>query len=110
MATDNGPEPCSELTIRFSPNVYELETIQRAAYQFTDRFSFDFSTQDGAIVCQLTSMGATLDTADFNAIEGEFKNAVLDQHLRRSIADETAAVRNAILAYAFSRTGLQDVE
>jgi hypothetical protein len=35
---------------------------------------------------------------------------VLDQDLRASIARETEPVRNAVLALAFSRTGLQENE
>ena len=41
------------------------------------------------------------------ALQREFRNEVLDQDLREVIGAETAGVRNAVLAYAFSRTGLQ---
>ncbi len=39
--------------------------------------------------------------------EAAFRNEVLDQDLRRTIARETASLRNAILAHAFSKTGIQ---
>ncbi len=97
------------LTIRFSSNVYDLDTIKKAAYRFTDRCSFDFSCEGEDILCRLVPK-QDITLADQPAIVAEFKNEVLDQDLRRTIADETAPVRNAILAYAFSKTGLQDSE
>jgi His-Xaa-Ser system protein HxsD len=36
-----------------------------------------------------------------------FKRELLDQQLRLQIKKETEPARNLILAYAFSRTGLQ---
>ena len=39
-----------------------------------------------------------------------FKNEVLDQDLRSIIAKETEATRNAVLAFALSKTGLQGSE
>lgn len=50
---------------------------------------------------------------DEERIEGlvaAFRNEVLDQDLRSIIAKETEAIRNAVLAFAFSKTGLQDGE
>ncbi|CDX57737.1 hypothetical protein C7U60_19135 [Mesorhizobium plurifarium] len=35
---------------------------------------------------------------------------VLDQDLRKVMAEETASVRNAVLALAFSKSGLQSVD
>ena len=40
-------------------------------------------------------------------IVAAFKNEVLDQDLRSIIAKETEATRNAVLAFALSKTGLQ---
>jgi len=97
------------LTIRFSSSVYNLDTIKKAAYRFTDRCSFDFSREGEDILCRLVPKPNVAIT-DHPALVAEFKNEVLDQDLRRTIADETAPVRNAILAYAFSKTGLQDDE
>jgi hypothetical protein len=41
---------------------------------------------------------------------GEFCNEVLDQELRETIAEETAGIRNLLLAQAFSKTSLIDPE
>jgi His-Xaa-Ser system protein HxsD len=37
----------------------------------------------------------------------DFKRELIDQELRMKIKSETEAVRNLVLAYTFSRTGLQ---
>jgi His-Xaa-Ser system protein HxsD len=101
------PNPSYE--VRFSSHAYSLETIKRAAYRFTGQLAFNFLPEKDYIVCQITPISAT-DTADIEIAINEFKNEVLDQDLRRSIADETATVRNVILAHVFSKTGLQSVE
>lgn len=92
--------------VRFSAAVYDLDTIKRAAYRFTDKLAFNFSIEDGEIVCLVTQLAA--DVSDH--IIDDFRNEVLDQDLRRSIAQETAGIRNVILAHVFSKTGLQSSE
>lgn len=95
--------------VRFSSQTYSLDTIKRAAYRFTGQLAFNFLPETDSILCQITALSGDA-TADMEAAIGEFKNEVLDQDLRRTIADETAATRNVILAHVFSKTGLQDVE
>lgn len=95
--------------LRFSSDVYSLDTIKKAAYRLSDRCSFDFVLTGTEIVCKLI-FSEGLAGERIAEIERAFRNEVLDQDLRQSIAEETAPVRNAILAYAFSRTGLQGGE
>lgn len=92
--------------LRFSSATYSLDTIKKAAYRLSDRCSFEFDVTANDITCRLFFEVAA-DPESVVVIENEFRNEVLDQDLRQTIADETAASRNAILAYAFSRTGLQ---
>lgn len=95
----------ADCELRFSNTVYSLGSIKKAAYRLSDRCSFEFDVRDGEIVCRLFLVDRD---SEIVTTENEFRNEVLDQDLRETIAQETAAVRNAILAYAFSRTGLQD--
>ncbi|SRR5579875_787045 len=95
--------------VRFSRSIYRLETIKKAAYRLTDRCSFEFTVDEDHIHCYLFSRDQTSVRAD-DELEHALRNEVLDQDLRESIALETGPIRNAILAYAFSRTGLQDAE
>ncbi|MGH7745225.1 MAG: His-Xaa-Ser system protein HxsD [Candidatus Dormibacteria bacterium] len=100
--------PHGSLVIRFATDVFSLESVKRAAYVFTDRYSFDIRIDSDEIVCVATSLDDRCSGSDEFA--KRFKNAVLDQDLRERIALETEAVRNVILAHAFSKTGLQDSE
>lgn len=95
--------------VQFSSAVYDLETIKRAAYRFTARLAFNFFPEGESIICHITPLSDEDETQTTIAIN-EFRNEVLDQDLRRSIAQETAATRNVVLAHVFSKTGLQSGE
>ena len=102
----HGGANAGPFTASFSADVFSLDTIKKAAYQFSDRASFDFQVSASEILVRL-HVAPTNDQQDAAALVADFRNEVLDQDLRRTIAEETAPIRNAILGYAFSRTGLQ---
>jgi His-Xaa-Ser system protein HxsD len=85
--------------IRLDPAAYSVEAAEKAAYRLIDRIAVLVSTDASAIVCEITPEDPALIDA--------FKREVLDQQLRLSIRTQTEDVRNLILAFAFSRTGLQ---
>lgn len=95
--------PISEVT--FDADSYSTDAIQRAAYRFIDRFSFELVQEGSKLRCLLhfTEEGG-LD----EAVVAEFRSEVLDQVLRERIRVETADVRNAVLAVAFSNAKLHD--
>jgi His-Xaa-Ser system protein HxsD len=99
----SGPGP---IVVEFPTELYGLEAIKRAAYRLSDRLLVDITPGERTIVCSLVVRTPTESSRDNEPIEA-FKLEVLDQDLRSSIAAETEAVRNLILAYAFSKTGLQ---
>lgn len=95
------------ISTTFDTKTFALEVIKRAAYRFSNKSAFNFRHEATEIICRLdfhTPM--TLEEAE--ALVREFHTEVLDQDLRRTIAEETAPIRNAILGHAFSRTGLLD--
>lgn len=94
-------------TVFFPDRLFKAEAVKKAAYRFTDRFSFSFLVGDGGLQVIVTPLTET-DIDDLDAMVSRFHVEVLDNDLRLQIAEETAPVRNAILAYAFSKTGLQD--
>lgn len=102
------PEPTgnldSPLEIRLSLNVYTLDTLKKAAYRLINRMSVNFRTEGHDVICDLMAKKPQ-DAREL--LKQEFLDEVLDQDLRERVARETEAVRNAILGYAFSRTGLQ---
>jgi His-Xaa-Ser system protein HxsD len=97
-------------TLVFSSQVYSLETIKKAAYRFSHVISVDIIPRPGEIECVITFLSGAKEEAQKQQIVGAFKNEVLDQDLRSIIAKETEATRNAVLAFAFSKTGLQGGE
>ena len=92
-------------TVIFSSEVYSLETIKKAAYRLSAVVAVDIVPQDGNIVCML-HVDPKLSDEDTQRIVAAFKTEVLDQDLRAIVGAETAPIRNAILGYAFSKTGL----
>lgn len=92
-------------TVIFSSEVYSLETIKKAAYRLADVMSLDIELRGGDIVCTLHTDPKRSDD-DVQQIVASFRAEVLDQDLRAIIGAETAPLRNAILGYAFSKTGL----
>lgn len=100
-------QPRSAIELTLSDKLYSLEAIKRAAYRLSDRALVDITPGDQVVRCVLTPRSPEADGADADELVELFKLEVLDQDLRESIGRETAAVRNAILAYAFSKTGLQ---
>ncbi len=96
-----------ERTLSFDRTGHSVDAVQRAAYRFSDRLSCEISSSDASIEVKVSILD---DAADPDVLLAEFRNEVLDQVLRERIRDETADVRNLVLALAFSRTGLADAD
>jgi len=93
------------VTVSFAPDVFELEAMKRAAYSFSDRISVQITKDATGIRCFLQPLHSGSEL-DLQALEGLFRNEVLDQDLRIKIAAETEGYRNLILSLAFSKTPL----
>jgi His-Xaa-Ser system protein HxsD len=101
-----GVEAVYTATISFDLAVFTLDCVKRAAYRVTGNSSVDIAVEGGFAKCVLHFSKPTSVESAAGAIE-TLRLEVLDQDLRSSIARETASVRNAVLALAFSRSGLQ---
>jgi His-Xaa-Ser system protein HxsD len=97
-------------SVTFSADVYNIETIKKAAYRFSDSLSIDITPRHPYIECIVHFISHTTDELQVERTIAAFKNEVLDQDLRTIIARETEAIRNAVLAFALSKTGLQGSE
>jgi His-Xaa-Ser system protein HxsD len=95
------------LETQFSSDVYSVDVVKKAAYRMLEHFSCDIQIDAGLIRCRLAPRRA-LSPDEAETLLSEFRDEVLDQDLRRIVRDETEPARNAILAYAFSKTGLQE--
>ena len=96
-------------TVAFSREAFTLDAVKKAAYACADGLVVDIATNNDEIVCAVEFLNAATPTEAERLIQN-FKIEVLDYQLREEIAERTAPVRNAILAYAFSRTSVQDGE
>lgn len=85
--------------------VYSLEAVQKAAYRFIDRLTVLIHQEPGKVVCGIDPIAGRVIAVEH--VIDDFKRELLDQQLRLKIKTETEPARNLILAYAFSRTGLQ---
>jgi His-Xaa-Ser system protein HxsD len=95
--------------VSFDTRVYALPAIKKAAYRFLKSFDTEIAQEGDSWVCTLR-FAQSVDVEATERAELELRAEVLDQDLRASIARETEPVRNAVLALAFSRTGLQGSE
>nr|WP_284452428.1 hypothetical protein [Mesorhizobium sp. WSM4875] len=87
-------------------SVFSLDCVKRAAYRVTGNAAVEITLCDGFAVC-IVSFSKAVTRASADAAIERLRLEVLDQDLRATIATETASVRNAVLALAFSRSGLQ---
>ncbi len=99
----------ASVAVEFAAEVYSINEIKKAAYRVSDRVAVDIVPSQRTIVCTLR-FHKNLTQSEADAVANDFRVEVLDQDLRRIVARETEAVRNAILSYAFSKTGLQEDE
>jgi His-Xaa-Ser system protein HxsD len=92
-------------TLQLDSSVYLIVAVEKASYRFIDRIAVVISKADENI-----SLEITVDdkhAANEDKILADFKKELLDQNLRVKIKAETEPMRNLILAYTFSKTGLQ---
>ena len=94
-----------KIILELDPAAYAVEAVQKAAYQLIDRLVVVVSTQNDSISCEIESISG--QEQDLDASVQDFKRELIDQQLRLKIKAETEDVRNLILAYTFSRSGLQ---
>ncbi|MGH6877532.1 MAG: His-Xaa-Ser system protein HxsD [Rhizomicrobium sp.] len=95
--------------ISFPNDAYSLTAVKKAAYRFSDRLSIEIIPGERETKCVCRFLG-TCSEDDAQRVLDAFRTEVLDHDLRLAIAKETEPTRNAILAYAFSKTGLQGSE
>jgi His-Xaa-Ser system protein HxsD len=89
----------------FDSKVYRLSAIKKAAYKFGGLFHILIEQHDHDTEVHMKPKESS---APIDKLVGEFCNEVLDQELRETVAEETAGIRNLLLAQAFSKTSLID--
>jgi His-Xaa-Ser system protein HxsD len=103
VATAGGLSAAVEIDL----GIYSLEAVLRACYKLTDRCYLLLArgmTPDRLLVFTQ----AKHPEQGVEALIGELANELLDQQLRRVIAEEAGAVRELIVAQAFAEGNLLD--
>lgn len=93
------------ITVTFDASVFSVLAVKKAAYVLSGVATAEIRFDGHTLTCELNP--SALGKFSPEEIREKFRLEVLDQDLRERIAEETAPLRNAILAHAFSGTGLQ---
>lgn len=93
------------MKLHIDPQIYSLEATQKAAYRFIDKLTILIQSNGDQLDCEIEPVVG--HEVKFEEHVANFKRELLDQQLRKQIKEETEPTRNLILAYAFSRSGLQ---
>ena len=101
MSVVTGP-----FNFEFDAAVHRLNAIQKAAYRYSGHFQVSIeSPTSERIRVTLTRLACV---PQWDCDPQQFPNDVLDQQLRELVADETRALRDFLLAQAFSGQSLAD--
>jgi His-Xaa-Ser system protein HxsD len=100
------------VSFRVDTSMYPISAVTRAAYKFTARYHVAIrrEAEDSSIVTvTLTPKSPSiLDATAERVLMGDFENELIDQRLRESLEAEFGALRELIVAHAFSDTNLLD--
>lgn len=83
----------------FSKELYSKEALIKAAYKYTDKAYIHLDVTDDKYIVDIEAKRETDPI-----VEKDFKNTLLSEMVRICISDRTKAVRELILARAFSST------
>jgi His-Xaa-Ser system protein HxsD len=93
--------------VRFDLRVFAQDAIKKALYRFSDRITYSLSIEGHELACVISLRTDAPAESVLDVVIEKLRVEVLDQDLRERLFEQTAPYRNAVLALAFSRTGLQ---
>lgn len=95
------------LRLTLSTEIYSIAALLRSCYWLTDRcYVHLFPAGNGHV--EVTLLSKNGEGSETSTISWEFLNGLVDNQLRVSIQQETAAVREMIVAQAFSDVDVMD--
>ncbi len=94
------------IAVTFDLSINSITAIKKAVYKFAGDCSAILSTAEPNQLKAELSFPETISLTERKAVVRALCNEVIDQDLREQIAQETEAIRNLILAQAFSKTSL----
>ena len=81
-------------------SIYKQEVITAAVYKFTDKCFISQSKVDGEI--QVTFRAKSEQSINFELLEKEFENELIDQQIRHDTEQKFGHIRNLIVEKAFA--------
>jgi His-Xaa-Ser system protein HxsD len=93
-------------TFQFDPAVYRLSAVKKAAYRYSRAYEIQIKQDMAGKIC--VTLIPIPDAGECTLAIQQFPREVLDQELREIVAEETSAVRDVLLAQAFSEVNLVD--
>ena len=101
----------NEYRIKLETDLYSKDTIMRTAYHFIDNYYIFLDKDDDFVVVSMISKKEQKITDGLHIqIEGEFRNELLNQEVRKSIRKETKNIRELILARAMYSSYIEEPE
>jgi His-Xaa-Ser system protein HxsD len=94
------------LRLSLATDIYSVGAILRSCYWLTNRCYVHLAPNAGSI--EVTLLVKTDAETEPNSLAWEFLNSLVDNQLRVSIQQETAAVREMIVEQAFSDVDVID--
>ncbi|WP_444452596.1 hypothetical protein ACTTAI_16485 [Rhodobacter capsulatus] len=92
--------------IRFDAGFISKDAIKKALYRHGDVVTFEVSILANELCVALRLRSDAPAGVDLEIVAEQLRLDAVDYDLRERIAEQTAPLRNTILAYTFSRTGL----
>jgi len=89
-------------------NLYALPSIFRACYKFTDRCYIFLTREIPRPSSVIVTLSTKLSGGEIDAVLGDFCNELIDQQIREDLSLEAGALREMIVAQAFSEGNLLD--
>ena len=94
----------TEIAATIDSTIYDIDTLHRTAYAFTDRCTIRFErANDSHVRVVFHPLGSASMPSD---IVGAFENALIDYQVRADLNRETATIRDLIFRQAFVEADL----
>ena len=94
------------LRLSLATDIYSVGAILRSCYWLTNRCYVHLAPSAGSV--EVTLLVKTGEETETNSLAWEFLNSLVDNQLRVSIQQETAAVREMIVEQAFAAVDVID--
>ena len=88
------------IIINLNSEIYSLDAIKRASYEYTDRCYISISKDNYGQI----SLSVTLKETTPNSTIQELMNAILDHQIRIDLEKEYGSLRAILVAQAFAPT------